>query len=122
MIDYDKMETQWRKLVDKYGLYDWRLSYENLQNGHYESAHCIGYTDFPNKTIRICDSKPRQFRQTLLHEIAHVLRGLEGGHDAEWLDIAHKIGCTFGHLLPYARALQGSERAHTVQRAGAAAQ
>jgi predicted SprT family Zn-dependent metalloprotease len=33
-------------------------------------------------------------KNTILHEIAHFIRGANHGHDAEWVRIAKSIGCT----------------------------
>lgn len=35
-----------------------------------------------------------QIVETILHEIAHALRGAKFGHDHEWRRIARSIGCT----------------------------
>jgi hypothetical protein len=71
----------------------------------------LGYCDLKNKAIRISwDHGDRHFRQTLLHEIAHALRGVSG-HDMEWVEIADKLGCTHGHLLPYLLPLRESSAA-----------
>ena len=93
-------------LLAKYGLPDWQISLENLHNKamYGVCAGSLGYCDLKNKVIRIAWGHGRHFRQTLLHEIAHALRGVPG-HDMEWIEIAEKIGCTFGHLLPYLRAI-----------------
>ena len=36
---------------------------------------------------------PEQFRNTLLHEIAHALAGPGAGHGPEWVAVARRIGC-----------------------------
>ena len=101
----EQAESQARPLFEKHGLRDWRISMENLRNTdvYGPSAEVdgnLGYCDFRNKTIRIDHAIGRKFRQTLLHEIAHALRG-KPGHDQEWIEIAERLGCSSGHLLPY---------------------
>jgi predicted SprT family Zn-dependent metalloprotease len=34
------------------------------------------------------------FRNTVLHEAAHILAGIEHGHNAHWQFVARSIGCT----------------------------
>jgi hypothetical protein len=99
-------------LLVKYGLHGWRISLENLRNERMygPGADNLGYCDLKNKTIRIDGSSACHFRQTLLHEIAHALRGVSG-HDMKWVEIADKLGCTFGHLLPYINLLSKSSAA-----------
>ena len=101
ILRYKEIQEKSRTLLDKHGLKDWRVSVENLHNGFYDKCGGIlGCVDIEKKTIRIDWRKPRSFRQTLLHEIAHALRGVPG-HDQEWIAIASKIGCTDAHLWPY---------------------
>jgi len=100
------MMAKARLLLDKHGLTDWRLSIENLPNANmHPKAKIDGHQRLccsKEKVIRIHTGIGRQFRQTLLHEIAHVLRGeSEVEHDEKWLDIAEKTGCSLVHLWPY---------------------
>jgi hypothetical protein len=106
-LRYEEIQKKSQALLDKHGIKGWRVSVENLQKPM-NGCSCLGYADFETKTIRICWSKPREFRQTFLHEIAHVLHGIPG-HGWEWIAIAEKIGCTFTHLLPYAKALHSKK-------------
>src|SRR4051812_26070220 len=102
MLTYHEAQAKGQPLLAKYGLHDWQISLENCHNEAMYGAcvGCLGYCDLKNKVIRIDNGVGRQFRQTLLHEIAHALRG-PGGHDMEWINIADKLGCTFAHLRPY---------------------
>jgi len=100
------MMAKARLLLDKHGLTDWRLSIENLRNTNtYPKGQIDGHRGFccsKEKVIRIHTGIGRQFHQTLLHEIAHALRGdTELEHDEKWLDIAEKVGCSLVHLWPY---------------------
>jgi hypothetical protein len=114
-MTYHEAQAKALPLLAKYGLHGWRISLENLNAAIYVKPGCLGYCDTKNKVIRIEGRKSsRHFRQTLLHEIAHALRGASphpGGHDMEWIEIAAKLGCTFGHLMPYMNALRKSNAA-----------
>jgi hypothetical protein len=103
-MTYHEMMKNGRLLMDKHGLTDWVLDIQNLRNTDLyrgEVDGCLGTCRLSEKRILIHFSIGRRFRQTLLHEIAHALRG-ESGHDQKWIDIAERIGCTVTHLLPYA--------------------
>lgn len=115
-MTFQEAQAKARPLLAKYGLHDWQISLENLRNeAMYVKPGCLGYCDTKNKVIRIERiGVRRHFRQTLLHEIAHALRGASshpGGHDMKWIEIADKLGCTFGHLLPYMNLLEKSRAA-----------
>ncbi len=92
-----------RKLLDKYGLQDWQVIFRSLR------PPTIGNCDYRSKTIRIDRMfiEPRfktlyQFRQILLHEIAHALTPPHlPTHGKEWLKKAEEIGCAKKELRPY---------------------
>ena len=67
----------------------------------------LGYCDLEDKVIGIDWRIGRRFRQVMLHEIAHALRGVTGhdAHDEQWYDIASNLGCTFANLVSYFMAL-----------------
>ncbi|MEX1015899.1 MAG: SprT-like domain-containing protein [Phycisphaeraceae bacterium] len=53
----------------------------------------------PIKTIRLSRhlvqlNSDAEVRDTILHEIAHALAGLEHGHDAHWQAVCRRIGAT----------------------------
>jgi hypothetical protein len=99
-----EMEIKGNALLDKHGLHDWRISFENLRNAMYApndgDRGFWGYCDFENKVIRIDWRVGRRFRQTMLHEIAHALVG-KLGHGEEWIKKAAEIGCTPNELWRY---------------------
>ncbi len=112
--DEKECEVLGRALLDKHGLHDWSISFENLHNALYDlngDMDFLGICDFGRgdegdlwgKTIRIDHTTPRrQFRQTMLHEIAHALCGkpeLGEGHNLKWAETAYRIGCSFIHVL-----------------------
>jgi len=94
----EKMIAKGRLLLDKYGLRDWQLTIETLED---RPDLPLGLCDSDNRVIRIDRRVGREFRQVVLHEIAHALRG-GPNHDPEWIKIAKRIGCTSNHLMPYA--------------------
>jgi hypothetical protein len=103
-VDYHQAQTKARQLFDRHGLHEWRLSVENLRNPNlYPTKGCsfMGLCDHESKTIRIHFGIGTQFRQTLLHEIAHALRGPGAGHDEQWSKIALDLGCTSRNLIQY---------------------
>jgi hypothetical protein len=96
-----EMMLKGRRLLDAHGLRDWRFDVQNLHNLSLYPCECHGICKIETKVIAIDWRVGREFRQTVLHEIAHALLG-RPGHGERWLAIADKIGCTFAHLLPYA--------------------
>jgi len=99
-----EMEIMGNALLDKHGLHDWRISFENLRNAMYapneEDKGLWGQCDLENKVVRIDWRVGRRFRQTMLHEIAHALVG-KPGHGEEWIKKAAEIGCTPQKLSRY---------------------
>tara|TARA_R110002153_G_scaffold255832_1_gene414591 strand:- start:689 stop:1162 length:474 start_codon:yes stop_codon:yes gene_type:complete len=60
----------------------------------------LGQTDYNKKIVSLskhflrgpsCDEK--NMRNTILHELAHVLVGSQNGHNPTWKNMALKIGC-----------------------------
>lgn len=104
-----EMELKGNALLDKHGLHDWCISFENLRNALYAPNEgdrgFWGQCDFENKVIRIDWRIGRRFRQTMLHEIAHALVG-EPGHGEEWIKKAAEIGCTGKELYRYRRQIE----------------
>ncbi len=120
-----------RQLFVQHRLTGWHLRLVNLSR-----FSCTGLCRADVKLIdldRALLSDPIEFRQTLLHEIAHALRdrrptlhpvplygshyqgavylrcpasGERDGHDAEWVKIARRLGCTNAHLTDVRDTLQ----------------
>lgn len=87
-----------RRLMDQYGLSGWVLTFDRAKT-----------------RAGICRADRRQIglsrvltglhgeaevRDTVLHEIAHALVGVEHGHDAVWRARARSIGCSGARCLP----------------------
>ena len=71
-----------RDLMDHYGLQDWRLEWGNAKNQ-------FGVCYYIRRILRFSRplTKARsldEFRNTVLHEIAHALVGHDHGHDRVW--------------------------------------
>ncbi len=102
-MNYADMMLRGRCLLDAHGLRDWRFDVQNLRNMNLYVHDYYGICFLETKTIVVDWHSSRNFRQTVLHEIAHALLG-RPGHDRDWLRVAAQVGCTFKHLLPYACA------------------
>lgn len=93
-----------RALLDRHGLTEWRFDIRNLRRhkpGLDEDNEDLWGGCIPEqRLIVVHESVGRQFRQVVLHEIAHALTG-EGGHTKEWIEKARKIGCTAKRLSGY---------------------
>ena len=62
-----------------------------------QSVDTLGETHWSNKTIYLSERYARansdhEVRDTVLHEIAHVLAGPRAGHGKKWQEIAKRIG------------------------------
>lgn len=73
-----------RALLDQHGLEHWDFEVCDL----YDGEHHRGCAHLQQHIISIDIRMGRDFRQVVLHEIAHALRGLSLGHDREWLEVA----------------------------------
>lgn len=110
MADFQTLMTKGRTLLDAHGLHDWGFDIQNLANPfmfpNVGVDGYLGYCDFAGKRILVDDRCQRrnQFKQTVLHEIAHAKRG-EPGHDQEWVRIADGLGCSLYQMFPYHYAL-----------------
>ena len=84
--------NQCRRHLDQHGLSDWSC----VLNG---SRRCLGVSDQLRKRIELSrhyveHSAEEHILDTILHEIAHALVGVEHGHDAIWRAKARQIGAT----------------------------
>lgn len=90
--NYENHAEQARNLMQTHGLVNWKFIFDRAKT----RAGCCNFTD---KTISISKlfiastSGNDGFRNTLLHEIAHALVGMDGGHGPEWKRVAIRIGC-----------------------------
>lgn len=60
----------------------------------YDKREVVIATCFVECWFNSCD----QLRDTLLHEIAHVIAGLGTGHGPVWLEAARRLGCSGNRL------------------------
>ena len=85
-------ETIARKEMDSHNLHAWDFKFD-------EAKRRYGLTTYSTMTISMSRhltqlNDERQFRDTLLHEIAHALVGSGNGHNRKWQYQARQIGCT----------------------------
>lgn len=86
-------QNYWNRKSKEFNLQDWKFQMNNTKT---KLAQC----DFTKKKISIssyflrgksCDEK--KMRNTILHEISHVLAGYKNKHNLYWKTIAINIGC-----------------------------
>lgn len=101
-MDTNKAFALAQNMMNDHGLIGWRVAHRN-----YKSTGAVTY--FSSKTIGfsaalIAKWTEDEFRQIVLHEIAHALVGHGHGHDRVWAAKARSIGYTGGrtHSLPTA--------------------
>ncbi len=80
-----------RRVMMGFGLADWGFGFDNAKLR-------LGCCDYKKRRITmskhyVARNTPEQFKNTLLHEIAHALVGRGHGHDAAWRVTARRIGC-----------------------------
>lgn len=77
--------------LEKHGLKDWTFKFDSAVRRFgccYHNRKLITIS----KKLTLCNEY-EQFRNTLLHEIAHALAGRHNGHNNVWRKIALEIGC-----------------------------
>lgn len=87
------LEKQFKFLQEHYKLKDWKLQFYESDNKYYNAS-----TEYGDKTIKIVTRYLREgslqhLNNTLLHEVAHAIIGVNKGHDKEWIAVARAIGC-----------------------------
>lgn len=80
------------QLLEQYGLSEWRFTYDNANKR-------AGSCNHHKQTISIAEQfcltvDADQIADTLLHEIAHALVGVQHGHNKVWRAKAREIGCS----------------------------
>ena len=93
------------ELMAQHGIHSWVVVFDNATTRR-------GQTRFRKQEISL--SKPitelnpvEQIRNTILHEIAHVLVGEGHGHDDIWRSKAIEIGCTGQTCTPTVNKVPG---------------
>ncbi len=81
-----------RELLRKHGLSDWSVCLDDSMS----RAGACNYRARQISLARLFIRKASEpeIRDTILHEIAHALVGIEHHHDAIWRKIAREIGCS----------------------------
>lgn len=93
----DKLERWAREQMDKWGLTDWKFQWDR-------GVMRFGYCSYTKKTISVSlvltNKQPNddQFRDTVLHEIAHALAP-HCGHNYIWKNTCIKVGANPERLI-----------------------
>ncbi len=79
------------ELIDSYGLTGWSFKFN-------KSKRMLGICKAGTKRIELSyayvfKNDESHVRDTILHEIAHALVGVEHGHDEVWKEMCIQIGC-----------------------------
>jgi hypothetical protein len=95
MDNYIKMQARGRAMLVQHSLDGWQCHATNLRHRPDGSDDGDdGSCDHEEKLIRVDFHVGRDFRQVMLHEIAHALVGPGQRHGQTWRDKALAIGCT----------------------------
>ncbi|MBI1270620.1 sprT domain-containing protein [bacterium] len=90
-MDLDQASILARDLMNLYGLSDWSFTFNNSKRqlgvckGAKKSIELSSYYVFRNAEAHVKD--------TILHEIAHALVGVEHGHNDVWKKMCLRVGC-----------------------------
>jgi predicted SprT family Zn-dependent metalloprotease len=94
-MDLPAAEAMARELMERHGVFaaGWRFAWSNGKRQL--GAACV-HAD-GRKTLRLSRHLVRlnddaEVRDTILHEIAHAIAGVEHGHDAVWKSVCVRIG------------------------------
>ena len=110
-MQLEEVQRLARELLEIHGLNDWNVSIER-QWIPSRCGHEFGECDLQAKNIRVQLRKGGgNFRQSVLHQIAHALSFDECGHGANWMKIARDVGCTRPHILKTTRLRRMNRRA-----------
>lgn len=79
-----------RELMNQHKLFDWSFRFDR-------SRRRLGYCQFREKYISLsepytCLNAAEKIKDTILHEIAHALAGVEAGHGRVWKAMAIAVG------------------------------
>lgn len=88
-----KYEKYQKEMMKKHKLDDWKFKWDK------RSKTCGGQCNYDDKTIEVTlkyalKCSEEEYKNTLLHEIAHALVGKGHGHNDVWKKKAISIGCT----------------------------
>ena len=78
------------QLLIKHGLDDWKIKIVNRRTSLGETEHSSKTIELSKRFLLICSEK--EFRETMLHEIAHALVGPGHGHGPVFIGKCAEIG------------------------------
>lgn len=90
-MNIEKAEELAKSLISKYLTSEWSFSF-NRRKAVLGVCNYTTKTISLSKTVTLANSEA-QVKNTILHEIAHVIAGAEAKHSAKWVQIAKSIGC-----------------------------
>ena len=91
---YDFVKKKWADLSSRHGLQGWGFGLDN---------HPVrwGITKFSPKKVLIskhlvqsAETTKDEVNDTIVHQIAHVIAGVEAGHGERWKEVARRLGGT----------------------------
>lgn len=91
-MDITRAITIAEDMLKDHGLYDWHIQKRNYKATGAVTYYGMKQIGISPKLVELWDET--DFRQIILHEIAHVLVGPGHGHDRVWLRTARSIGYT----------------------------
>jgi len=103
-MNWHEAEKLARTLMDRHGLTarGWRFAWSRGKRelGACQIATRRNRVTGESETVRtiklsrylVAMNNDEEVRDTILHEIAHAIAGLEHGHDAHWQDVCRRIG------------------------------
>jgi predicted SprT family Zn-dependent metalloprotease len=112
-MDVNEALREGRRLMDEHGLQDWKLALSRATNTLGQAKLNQGTVVLSRTFVELNEWK--DVRETVLHEIAHVLVFLKHGNDVnvkphgrEWKNTAYSIGCE--NVRATARGIVSPER------------
>jgi predicted SprT family Zn-dependent metalloprotease len=86
-------QAYFKRKTEQFKIVGWTMALDHAKKR-------LGQTDYNKKRITLSKHFLRgpsctqiKMRNTILHELAHVLVGSSNGHNKKWKDMALKIGC-----------------------------
>jgi predicted SprT family Zn-dependent metalloprotease len=91
-MDLPSAFTLARRLMDAHGLSRWELAADRAKTRAGSCRHADCLITLSLELMSLYDED--EVRETVLHEIAHALVGLEHHHDEVWRATARSLGCS----------------------------
>ena len=90
-MDLDQAKILANDLMNLYGLSDWTFKFNNSKR---QLGVCKGgIKQIEVSSHYVYQNTEAHVKDTILHEIAHALVGVEHGHDDVWKKMCVRVGC-----------------------------